>query len=261
MLIDGIAKAGGGEPEYVDLGRDGKEVGKEFFERISSPVLTNVKVRFEGITVDDVYPNVLSDVWAQKPLYFHARYHGWGRGTAVVTGFAGGRPYEARLPISLPLADGGSEAVGQTWARAKIEELTSADEITTVALQHHLMSQYTSFVAVDDADKSATYNDPSAPRTVRTETCYVSPGTCPTIISSPSASWNPLQRALDGSFNTVVTQLNALNCYSASTSMPQQKAADAAVSDVSNSLIRIVSLIVMWIASLWLLFRRAKTKA
>ena len=84
----------------------------------------------------------------------------------MITGFAAGHRYESRLQISLPLVDGGSSAVGKTWARAKIEDLKSPDAITQVALEHHLMTQFTSFVAVDDHGKTVSNQDPNAPQAV-----------------------------------------------------------------------------------------------
>lgn len=165
FLIDGIAKEGGGEAEYVLLNSPGPEVGKKFYDRISSPVLTDVKVKFDGGDVKEVFPKDVADVWAQKPLYIKGRYNSPGTATATLTGYAAGKPYSQTLKMSLPENAATNSGVGSIWARAKVDRLMSEDwfgaqsgnpnkeikdEIVQTALAHHIMTQYTSFVAVEE---------------------------------------------------------------------------------------------------------------
>jgi Ca-activated chloride channel family protein len=165
FLIDAMAKEGGGESEYVLLNSSGNEVGKKFYDRISSPVLTDIKLAFEGVQVKEVFPHEVSDVWAEKPLYIKGRYIKPGAGTISISGFSGGKPYLEKIKINFPENAGGSESIGSVWARAKVDRLMSEDwqgaqsgsinkelkdEIVKVALDHHIMTQYTSFVAVEE---------------------------------------------------------------------------------------------------------------
>ncbi len=165
-LIDNVARLGGGEADYVLLNSSAEEVGKKFYSRIASPALTDVKLKAEGIELYDVYPGTVSDVWANKPLYFTARYRGAGQGKVMLTGYANGRPYQQSLAVSLPLRDTTNSAIEKVWSRQKIDHLTDQDlsglstgqvnpgirkAITKVALDHKLMSDFTSFVAVDSA--------------------------------------------------------------------------------------------------------------
>ncbi len=165
FLIDGIAKEGGGESEFVLLNSPAGEVGKKFYDRISSPVLTDVKVKFEGGDVKEVFPKDVADVWAQKPLYIKGRYNTPGTATATLTGFHAGKPYSQTLKMTLPENAATNTGVASTWARAKVDRLMSEDwfgaqrgnpnkeikdEIVQTALAHHIMTQYTSFVAVEE---------------------------------------------------------------------------------------------------------------
>lgn len=165
MLIDMMAKEGGGEAEYVLLNSSGADVGRKFYERISSPVLTDVKVEFAGVGVKDVYPKQVADVWAEKPLYIKGTYAKPGVGTVTISGYNGGKPYAERMTINLPAKENANAVLGSIWARAKVDDLMSQDwfgaqqgsvndqlkkEIIDVALQHHIMTQYTSFVAVEE---------------------------------------------------------------------------------------------------------------
>lgn len=179
-LIDGMAKEGGGEAEYVLLNSSAEEVGKKFYDRISTPVLTDVEVKVDGVTTKEVYPKEVSDVWAEKPLYFKGKYIKGGQGTIVLKGFAAGKPYEQKLNVRFPESDTKNRGVASMWARAKVDRLMSEDwfgaqsgqankeikdEITNVALDHHILTQYTSFVAVDES--KVTKGDPA--KTVNVE--------------------------------------------------------------------------------------------
>ncbi len=162
-LIDGIAREGGGEADYVLLNAPSKQIAESFWKKISSPVLTNVKVDFGGLPVQDVVPNIASDVWAQRPLTFSARYSKPAHGVITVSGYSGGRKYKKELAVDLPATEARNSVIGTMWARQKIEQLSDEDnlesvkgypskhtyEITKLGLDHHLLTPYTSFVAID----------------------------------------------------------------------------------------------------------------
>lgn len=178
FLIDGMARLGGGEAEYVLLASSGDEAGRRFYERIASPVLTDVHVEWQGLDVIDVLPGAQGDVWAERPLVIHARYRNAGTGQLVLTGFQQGRPYRQVLPVTLPERDAANGAIASIWARAKVAELTTQDlgalqsgsfpkpleeQIVRVALAHRLVTPFTSFVAVEER----VVNDGGRSRTVR----------------------------------------------------------------------------------------------
>jgi Ca-activated chloride channel family protein len=62
-LIEGLARAGLGEPFVVTDAGEGQSVAKRFRRYVSQPVLTNVKVSFHGFDAYDVEPKAISDVF------------------------------------------------------------------------------------------------------------------------------------------------------------------------------------------------------
>jgi Ca-activated chloride channel homolog len=169
FLIDNIAKVGGGEAEYVYLNSTAAEVGKKFYDKISSPVLTDVKVSFGDLAVKEVFPKDVSDVWAEKPLYITGRYSKPGKGNVTITGNSGGKPYTQKLAVEFPADNTANDVLGSIWARAKVDRLMDEDwfgaqqgsvnkelqdEIIRTALAYHIMTQYTSFVAVEEQAKT-----------------------------------------------------------------------------------------------------------
>lgn len=165
FLLEGMARHGGGEVEYVLLNEPGHVVARRFWERIEAPVLTDVELEFRGLDVYDVYPNQVADVWEERPLVIHARYDRGGRGQVIVRGYRAGQAYRKTLDVRLPRRASAGDAIASMWARARVEELMAQDlgglqrgrfpeplreAIIQVALEHRLLTQFTSFVAVED---------------------------------------------------------------------------------------------------------------
>lgn len=166
FLLDNVARLGGGEVDYVLLNGPAETVAKKFYERVASPVLTDISVHFNGVAVTDVFPSVVSDVWSHKPLIFKARYTQAGKGRVTIKGFRSGKPYEETLELQLPEKESGNSSLKSLWARAKVDDLMDSDlmgmqrgnprkeikdEIVQVSLSHKIMTQFTSFVAVEEA--------------------------------------------------------------------------------------------------------------
>ena len=166
FLLDNMARVGGGEVEYILLNSPGEEVAKKFYSRIASPVLTDIKPSVQGIELEDVFPKQLSDLWDRKPLIFRAKYTSAGKGTVTIQGFSAGKPYEQTLHVTLPDKEAANNSLGSLWARAKVDDLMDRnwmgiqqgkpqpeikEQIIDVALAHSIMTQFTSFVAVEEA--------------------------------------------------------------------------------------------------------------
>ncbi|TDI95439.1 MAG: VWA domain-containing protein [Deltaproteobacteria bacterium] len=165
FLLESMAREGGGEVEYVLLNEPGDAVARRFYERIGSPVLTDVSLEFRNLDVIDVFPNQVADVWAERPLFIHARYRKPGKGQVILRGFQGGQPYRQVLEVKLPRRAKSNAALASVWARTKVDDLMSQDltalqtgqfperlreQIVEVALEHRIVTQFTSFVAVED---------------------------------------------------------------------------------------------------------------
>ncbi len=177
FLLDTMARLGGGEVEYILLTDPGDKVARSFYDRIASPVLTDVSLEFSDLDVVEVYPNQVADLWAQRPLIVHARYRKPGAGRVILHGYRQGKPYRQILDVVLPAQETSHAAIASMWARARVDDLMARDlrglqagtlpaslreEIVTVALEHRIMTQFTSFVAVEDR----VVNDGGTLRTV-----------------------------------------------------------------------------------------------
>ncbi len=164
FLIEGMAREGKGAPDYVFLDAPGAEHAARFYRRISSPLLIDVSVDWGGLPVEEVYPSHIPDVFTAQPVILKGRYSRAAEGFITVSGTLRGKPWSRRIKVSLPDRDADGSAISTLWAREKIEEIQRQDwvgaqtgnpkgdikdAIVRVALEHRLMSQYTSFVAVE----------------------------------------------------------------------------------------------------------------
>ena len=130
------------------------------FRRIEHPAMTDLRIDWDRMVVSEVYPDPLPDLFVGQPVVLTGRFKGEGAATVSIRGRVGGRPYELKIPVNLDDPGLRHKAIASVWARSKIEslrdELASAppgnllrSEIRKVALQHGLLSEFTSFVAVD----------------------------------------------------------------------------------------------------------------
>ena len=158
FLIEGLARIGQGEPFVLTSPEKSEEEAKRFSNYIASPVLTNIEVNFEGFEVYDVEPPSIPDVLAQRPVIVYGKWRGEPAGTITITGQSGKGDYEAVFNVadSQPLVE--NSALRYLWARNRIALLgdyqqVGGDEkaaITTLGLKYNLLTDYTSFIAVDN---------------------------------------------------------------------------------------------------------------
>jgi Ca-activated chloride channel family protein len=165
FLLDKIAEEGRGEAEYVSLNDDGSAAARKFHERIRSPLLTDISIEWAGLPVADVYPKRIPDLFSAKPVILTGRYTAGGRGVIRLKGKMSGRDFVREIPVELPEAEARHDVLATLWARTRIDDLMSKDyagiqqnnahadlkeTITQLGLEYRLMTQFTSFVAVEE---------------------------------------------------------------------------------------------------------------
>ncbi len=160
-LIEGMATVGRGASEIVVLNESADRAMERFLKRSRTPILTDVQVRFEGVNPTETVPLNLPDVFDDTPVVVFGRYAKPGAGSAIITGNLGGKPYSQTVPLNLS-ESASAPAIPTLWARNTIERITfekgiQQDQPSTIAdkrienlgLQFGLMTEFTSFVAVE----------------------------------------------------------------------------------------------------------------
>ncbi len=165
-LIAEMARLGRGLSRIIDP-TQGEEAVIAFADHLRTPVLTDITLDWGGLSVADVTPDPIPDLFAGDSIRIMGRFS--GTGTVTVRGKANGRA------VSLPLIVDPAEAessVGQPipliWARSRIGDFmremsvpvelrrsglgndTLENMITALGLRHSLVTQWTSFIAVSE---------------------------------------------------------------------------------------------------------------
>ncbi|NOY23574.1 MAG: VWA domain-containing protein, partial [Acidobacteria bacterium] len=157
-LIEGMARAGLGEPFVITNPKDAAKTAEKFRSYIQSPVLTDIKVNFDGFDVYDVEPVSIPDLFAGRPVVMFGKWKGKMAGKVTVTGISGKGSYKAEFKVTDKLNRKKNAALRYLWARTRIAELSDYarfDEseikptVTELGLKYNLLTAYTSFVAID----------------------------------------------------------------------------------------------------------------
>jgi Ca-activated chloride channel family protein len=165
FLIDGLARAGQGEPFVVTTPGEAAKTAKRFRRYIESPVLTEIDVKFHGFDAYDLEPSSeggthasIPDLFAERPVVLFGKWRGEQTGEIELVGRTASAPFNVRLAVADAPARSENAALPQLWARTRIARLSdyaveSEDArltraVTDLGLRYSLLTRYTSFIAV-----------------------------------------------------------------------------------------------------------------
>ncbi|MFT5422308.1 MAG: Ca-activated chloride channel family protein [Phycisphaerales bacterium] len=167
-LMEQMASFGRGVVAYLNPGDESRPVMSLFMDRIEHAALTDVRLELPGAMASEMYPARMPDLYVGRPIVTLGRYEGtldesdWGKnGGAKMLGRTGG--LTAQVELGEPRFVDQDAGLDTVWARTKIASLNrgaitagAASEreeytqmVESLALNHNLMSAFTSFVAVD----------------------------------------------------------------------------------------------------------------
>lgn len=166
-LIRTMAEQGRGQARFI---RSHEDIGNEmsdFFRTLEAPVLTDISVDWVGAGGDvlekiSMYPSKVPDVFIHRPIQLIATSPRGFSGQVVVSGTIEGK--SVTYPFEIPPTEGSYAAIEKLAGKAMIDErmvdYVRADTpvireqiqegIEKIALQHQLVSKFTSRVAVEE---------------------------------------------------------------------------------------------------------------
>ena len=166
FLIEGVARAGLGEPFIVTAPGEAEEAAAKLRRYIESPVLTGIDVTFPGFDVYDVEPTAIPDLFASRPVVVFGKWRGPAAGTIAITGLTGHGPFQTSVAVRPDLVDARQSALQYLWARTRIGNLDDfgagaptperVADITSLGLKYGLLTRYTSFIAVQEIVRRTT---------------------------------------------------------------------------------------------------------
>ncbi len=160
-LLERMAKEGRGAVAYLGSQDSASKLMRDFFARISQPALTDIDIDWGSMSVSDVYPAKIPDIFVGRSVVITGKYLG-AAGDVNVTGSVGDQVRTLKLGSDPAAAE--LPFLAQIWARLRIADLSDRmtyerdphneleNAIRQTALSYQLVSDYTSFVAVDASE-------------------------------------------------------------------------------------------------------------
>lgn len=158
-LIEGMSHVGNGESFVITSQKEAGKTSEKFRQYISSPVLTSIKLEYRGFGAYDIQPSSYPDVFAEKPLIVIGKYKGDPSGLISVSGKTAGGLFSESFELKSIKPKKSNLALKYLWAREKIrllDDYTRVDgdrdliqQITNLGLKYNLLTNYTSFIAID----------------------------------------------------------------------------------------------------------------
>lgn len=157
ILLGKLADKNHGTTTFVEPNENLELSLAGFYQKIESPVLTDVALRFDGVTVGKQYPETLGDLFAGSEVIVLGRYNGSGKGTVKLSGKMGAAEKSFSFPIQW-VADTAHSHLPRLWAGRRIAYLLDAirqngenkelkDEVIALSKQYGIITPYTSYLS------------------------------------------------------------------------------------------------------------------
>jgi Ca-activated chloride channel family protein len=158
VLLDALATTFTGSSHYVTPEeRIDTEVAR-LWERVSTPVLSDIEISIDGVDTWDLAPAEIPGIFAGNQALLTGRYDGDGEATVTVTGNSAFGPETFVYDVVFPERDEADPTVAQMWAQRRVADLLTelriegvrdslVEEIVEVANQFGIVTPYTAYLA------------------------------------------------------------------------------------------------------------------
>ncbi|MEW5718936.1 MAG: VIT domain-containing protein [Chloroflexota bacterium] len=163
ILLDSLSDKLRGASGYVRPNEKIDEIVSAFYAKVSTPVLSDLTIDWGGITVNDVYPYPLPDLFAGTQLIVTGRYRNSGAASITLKGNVNNAPQSFRYSDVTFRSSGGDDSIPRLWATRKIGYLLNeirlrgesreiVNEIVALAVRYGIVTPYTSFLVDERQD-------------------------------------------------------------------------------------------------------------
>jgi Ca-activated chloride channel family protein len=168
FLLEEMANSGRGFARFIDPTEKADDVAIQLASKLESPVLTDINIDWGDLTVNDVTPAKIPDLFAGGAVRIQGKYAKSGQHTIKVNGLINGRKAQLPITVTLPASsDDKNNPIPVIWARSqiadmmrminmpsymrgKINETELKNKVTELGLNFALTTRWTSFVAVSE---------------------------------------------------------------------------------------------------------------
>lgn len=180
-LLNKLASEHHGTSQFIEPNESMETALSSFYNKIKSPVLSNVQIAFNGITVKDVYPREVKDIFAGNQVLLLGKYKVGTAASIGLTGKINGVAKSYTFPVNFSNEEASHSYLSRLWAMRRIGYLTDVaqangdtkevvDEIVALSKKYGIISQYTSYLVTDPSEDARLANNrpfPVTPRPMR----------------------------------------------------------------------------------------------
>lgn len=156
-LVEQLALEAHGTASFVRPDEDVERAVSVVASRLTDPIVTDLRVRADGVRLDRMLPDGPTDLFAGQDLVVLARYEGDGPATLRFSGRSSGGPVEWTERVSFPGRERGNAFVPRLWATQRIGWLTAEkrrggastemnDEIRALGERYAIPTEFTSYL-------------------------------------------------------------------------------------------------------------------
>lgn len=156
-LLDRLAREGRGSAEYVAPEANVEDAIGSLMNKLRRPALVNLRIVESPVTLRELSPAQLPDLFYGEELVLFGRYRGQGSGVVVFEGERNGRRERFTAQATFPAAAAGNEFIPRLWASRRIGDLNRQlrlegstpaliEEIRQLGLRHGILTEYTSYL-------------------------------------------------------------------------------------------------------------------
>jgi Ca-activated chloride channel family protein len=158
VLLDSLSTRFVGTSHYVTPDERIDTEVQNLYERVSTPVLTDVQIKIDGVKTWDLSPEGIAGIFAGTQSLLTGRYDGSGDATVVVSGNSVLGPESFTYDVGFPEVDGTDPTVSQLWAQRRIADLLTEiriegtresliEQIVDIANRFGIVTPYTAYLA------------------------------------------------------------------------------------------------------------------
>ena len=172
-LLDRISSDNRGTSVYVAEDENLEVAVSNYYEKISSPLLSDLKIDFKGIEVRDTYPRVMPDLFKGSQFVLVGKYTGKGNVTVALSGTVGKEAKKFILRDQELIKAESYNFLPRLWASRRIGYLIEEirlqgvnkeliDEVKKLGLRYGIVTPYTSFLVTEKERLSLDMAAPEA---------------------------------------------------------------------------------------------------
>jgi Ca-activated chloride channel homolog len=173
-LLNKLAEEHHGTSQYVAPSENLEIAVSDFYKKIASPFLTDIKIEYSGIETKDVYPREVKDIFAGSQVMLLGKYKSSGKCIVNLSGKINGVEKSYSFPLSFQSEQTNNTYLPRLWAMRRIGYLTDIahdngnnreviDEVVSLSKKYGIITEFTSFLATDPSETARlAHNGPTA---------------------------------------------------------------------------------------------------